>query len=90
MQEQLIRQERKRILDEYARSGSLSADTVISPDLLALAADGDDDEDDVADVKKIQIIAAKATSNRQKKATPAAAVTAAPTPNGAKKGSRHR
>ena len=77
-------------MDEYAK-GSLSADTVISPDLLAGA--DDDDEDDQADVKKIQIAAdairkAKATAaatpasqGRQKKATLAPAAT----PSGGKK-----
>ena len=93
LQEQLIRQERKRILDEYAK-GSLSADTVISPDLLAGA--DDDDEDDRADVRKIQIAAdairkAKATAaatpashGRQKKAMTTTAPAAA-TASGGKK-----
>ena len=52
LQEQLIRAERQRILQEYA-SGSLPVDTVISQDLLD-DTDEDLDEDDVDDVRRLR------------------------------------
>ena len=66
LQQELIRQERQRILNEY-RSGKLSADTVISPDLLG---DEDIDEDDLDDVRKLRLAAAAMQKSKTQKPPP--------------------
>merc|ERR1712241_1609597 len=63
LQEQLIRAERQRILQEYA-SGSLPVDTVISQDLLD-DTDEDLDEDDVDDVRRLRAAQAAIQKARQ-------------------------